>query len=484
MLCPAGTVLVKHTFIDIQCVEEENEPVMRRQKSDPLFSSSPAARLYHAISPKCIDGFKKALPEALTPTTCDECDTPASLPTTCDDDYDEDEVNMQGKSSFSFAEAVSFLDGDDRAVHEGPQDTSVADDAWELESYDVYGLPQHSNSWQQAAMGWGEQAPVLSTQQQLYQAEYQWTGDASSRIPMMSDSLMQNRHSQYMDVRLNDSAEASSISNSPSCNLGGNYYTLMSGNALEASQMSNNSLHSYYMQSKQVLDTSMLPQPPPPSSPPPAQIRQSNYFSVPTEEAVDATPTTLMVRNLPNDLSQPGLVEEFKAAGYGGFFDFVYMPMNFRGAGNFGYAFVNFISHETAIRFMEHAKTIEHGLAEDPQKWDAVWSTCQGLGANIERYRNSPLMHELVPKECKPALYDDTGSQVVFPAPTKSIPKPRIHWPGPKESKGVKDRDQQLEAHTAGSSRESSHNADMVPERRPGRSKNHQRQQAATQRRK
>merc|ERR1712014_250932 len=51
--------------------------------------------------------------------------------------------------------------------------------------------------------------------------------------------------------------------------------------------------------------------------------------------------TTLMVRNIPSDLSQPAFVQKFIVAGYGGLFDFVYMPMNFRGQGNFGYAFID-----------------------------------------------------------------------------------------------------------------------------------------------
>ena len=34
----------------------------------------------------------------------------------------------------------------------------------------------------------------------------------------------------------------------------------------------------------------------------------------------------------------------------------------------------------------------------------ASWSRVQGLGANIKQYRNRPVMHELVPDECKPVL--------------------------------------------------------------------------------
>jgi len=49
----------------------------------------------------------------------------------------------------------------------------------------------------------------------------------------------------------------------------------------------------------------------------------------------------------------------------------------------------------------------------------------QGLEDNIERYRNSPVMHEAVPAQYKPLLFDG-GVPVAFPAPTKSIRFPRL----------------------------------------------------------
>merc|ERR1711998_629905 len=103
-----------------------------------------------------------------------------------------------------------------------------------------------------------------------------------------------------------------------------------------------------------------------------------------------------MVRNLQTDLSQPAFVQWFIEAGYGGLFDFVYMPMNFRASGNFGYAFVNFINHEVAEHVLMQMQDGEHEEGSSSDKWSSVWSTCQGLSANVERYRNSPLMHDSV----------------------------------------------------------------------------------------
>lgn len=140
--------------------------------------------------------------------------------------------------------------------------------------------------------------------------------------------------------------------------------------------------------------------------------------------------TTLMVRNLPAELTQPAFVKQFSDAGYGGLFDFVYMPMNLRANGNFGYAFINFASNSVAAHVMMHMQRDEHDGSDSSDKWTCQWSNCQGWDANVERYRNSPLMHETVPQDCKPAVFDGYGKQTVFPEPTKRIPKPRIHFAG------------------------------------------------------
>jgi len=110
-----------------------------------------------------------------------------------------------------------------------------------------------------------------------------------------------------------------------------------------------------------------------------------------------------------------------------GLFDFIYMPMNLRAHGNFGYAFVNFKSHTIAVQVMSRLQSRDPCDPLSLLDWSAMWSTCQGFAANVDRYRNSPLMHELVPKDCKPSVYDADGSLGKFPRPTKAIPKPRIH---------------------------------------------------------
>lgn len=140
--------------------------------------------------------------------------------------------------------------------------------------------------------------------------------------------------------------------------------------------------------------------------------------------------TTLMVRNLPPDLCQDQFASAFLQNGHAGLLDFVYMPMNFRGKGNFGYAFINFASHEVAEQAMTLMQSFDQADPDSPLQahaWGSMWSTCQGVSGNVERYRNSPLMHELVPEGQKPAMYDGYGARVPFPKPTRSIPKPRAN---------------------------------------------------------
>jgi len=49
----------------------------------------------------------------------------------------------------------------------------------------------------------------------------------------------------------------------------------------------------------------------------------------------------------------------------------------------------------------------------------------QGLASHVERYRNSPVMHEDVADSFKPVLLKD-GKRIAFPPPTKRLKAPRL----------------------------------------------------------
>merc|ERR1712048_367710 len=77
----------------------------------------------------------------------------------------------------------------------------------------------------------------------------------------------------------------------------------------------------------------------------------------PKESAVGAkslksedTRTTLMLRNVPNDYNRDMFLNMLDDECLAGEYDFVYFPMDFQTGSGLGYAFVNFTSHEEALR--------------------------------------------------------------------------------------------------------------------------------------
>jgi len=136
--------------------------------------------------------------------------------------------------------------------------------------------------------------------------------------------------------------------------------------------------------------------------------------------------TTVMIRNLPNNYTRVMLQEMLDNEGFAGVFDFLYLPTDFRNLAGFGYAFVNFTRHADAIRAKQHFQDFNRWKVPSRKVCDVVWSgSHQGLRAHVERYRNSPVMHENVPDEYKPVIFSN-GVRAAFPPPTKTIRPPRM----------------------------------------------------------
>jgi len=137
------------------------------------------------------------------------------------------------------------------------------------------------------------------------------------------------------------------------------------------------------------------------------------------------TATTVMMRNLPNNYTRELLVSLLKKEGFGGHFDFLYLPIDFSSKAAYGYAFVNLVSHSEACRFWGTFHGFSRWAIPSRKECSLSWSNPhQGLWSNIERYRNSPIMHASIPDEYKPLLLSD-GKRVAFPEPTKRLARPR-----------------------------------------------------------
>lgn len=153
------------------------------------------------------------------------------------------------------------------------------------------------------------------------------------------------------------------------------------------------------------------------------------------------------MRNLPNHFTRALVLSLLDSQGFRGCYDFVYMPVDFAKSRSFGYAFINMISHEEALRMRQAfdgyvypmpagAHTSDDGdeeICQTQRTCEVAWGQpLQGLAAHIERYRNSPVMHKDVPEHFKPVLLQG-GQQVKFPPPTKRIRAPRLKRANPAD---------------------------------------------------
>jgi len=106
-------------------------------------------------------------------------------------------------------------------------------------------------------------------------------------------------------------------------------------------------------------------------------------------------------------------------------YDFLYLPMDFQSRMSMGYGFVNFVSERAAAR----AKTVFDGYCSwkipSRKVGGASWSyPHQGFESHVERYRNSPVMHEDMPDHFKPVILQN-GVRIPFPAPSEKLKAPR-----------------------------------------------------------
>jgi len=138
------------------------------------------------------------------------------------------------------------------------------------------------------------------------------------------------------------------------------------------------------------------------------------------------TRTTVMMRNLPEGFTRTSLLELLSSEGFFGRFDFIYVPFDFKRRFNLGYAFINLISPTEAQRFSRHFDGFRNWSTPSELPCVVAWSNpLQGLSSHVERYRNSPVMHESVPEQWRPMLFKH-GVAVPFPEPTKKIKAPKV----------------------------------------------------------
>lgn len=142
---------------------------------------------------------------------------------------------------------------------------------------------------------------------------------------------------------------------------------------------------------------------------------------------VQSSRTTVMLRNIPNSITQAELFDRLVCSGFSDSIDLLYLPADFKSGSSLGYAFVNLVSVQATNRFFQVFQGFDDwGLASLSHKvCEVCWTPQQGLDAHVDHLRNSSTMHRSVPDEYKPILLRD-GHRIPFPAPTKRIRKPRV----------------------------------------------------------
>lgn len=145
-----------------------------------------------------------------------------------------------------------------------------------------------------------------------------------------------------------------------------------------------------------------------------------------SSEEEKAAETTILVRNIPNSYTRERFISLLNAEGFQSLYDLVYLPIDFTSRSGYGYAFINFVSEQAAQQFRDHFEGFNEWGVFSEKTCDATGVAAhQGLDANIQRYRNSPMMHESVPDEFRPVIFKD-GARIPFPAPTRKIRAPDV----------------------------------------------------------
>jgi hypothetical protein len=167
-----------------------------------------------------------------------------------------------------------------------------------------------------------------------------------------------------------------------------------------------------------------------------ARAADDSTLSVQEAAPSGDTRRTVMLKNLPGNLKRDHLRKLLDKKGCSNY-DFVYLPRDMRKPGNpagLGYAFVDFVTHDDAKKSWDKLHGFnawaELGTGFTSTKaCDVRWGDRkrQGLDQQIKYFQNSSLMHESVPDECRPAIYE-SGVRKAFPPATRRIRPPRITY--------------------------------------------------------
>ena len=149
--------------------------------------------------------------------------------------------------------------------------------------------------------------------------------------------------------------------------------------------------------------------------------------------------TTLMLRNLPNDMNVHEFQEVIKETAKD-MFDFSYLRIDYNKNTNVGYGFVNFVDPKEIIYFVQRwqhkewipGRSIGYGRKRKMRIADVSYATVQGFECLIAKFRNSSVLDEF--PDYRPKLWytgisakkvAEIGTERPFPPPDNMSKKQR-----------------------------------------------------------
>jgi len=121
-----------------------------------------------------------------------------------------------------------------------------------------------------------------------------------------------------------------------------------------------------------------------------------------------------MLRHIPNNYSPEDVLALLDSYGFAGHYDYFYLPRDFKSAAALGYAFVNFVSTDVALRAFQVFDKFDGWKGRSHKACEVQWSRNQGFVQNVEAVRCSPVMRKTVAAQFKPFVFQN-GVRIEFP---------------------------------------------------------------------
>lgn len=138
---------------------------------------------------------------------------------------------------------------------------------------------------------------------------------------------------------------------------------------------------------------------------------------------LSAWSTTLVIKMLPDDFDRDMVAESLNRLGFGGGFDFLYVPFNLWEGVPVAYGFCNMRTHEGALMLKETLHG--HKWPGSEKTCEVAWARSQGYYENVEFYRNNSVNHPEIEQNRKPMIYDQNGRPHTI-CTTRRVKPPKV----------------------------------------------------------